>query len=303
MSKKLKIRGIKWIDGVDLDKAEVYKVLNKYDFHELDIDACLEENQTARIDVYEDYVFIILHFPRYNTNTKRYELNEFNIFLGRDVLITLRSFEVSRIDAIFQKYEKQDLEDNQNLKLTAGYILYEVIQAMLEKMFTVTYRIRTDIRGLESQVFDHATENLVKEIMIKKRNIVTLKHMFTPQTHVFTSMENSINTLYKGEMEVYFEDLEDKLGHIVNNIRVLEEYIESVEDAFKTIIDIKTNTTIKLLTIFSAFILPLTLITSFYGMNISLPYQSDSYLVYAMLTACMALMGLILIYFKKSGKL
>jgi magnesium transporter len=69
-------------------------------------------------------------------------------------------------------------------------------------------------------------------------------------------------------MEVYFEDLEDKLDQLLSDIEILDEYIDSVEDAFKTMIDIKTNFVIKVLTIFSAFMLPLTLITSFYGMNI-----------------------------------
>jgi magnesium transporter len=65
-------------------------------------------------------------------------------------------------------------------------------------------------------------------------------------------------------MEVYFEDLEDKLEQIVNEIAILQEYIESIEDAFKSMVDIKTNFVIKILTVFSAFMLPLTLITSFY---------------------------------------
>jgi magnesium transporter len=52
-----------------------------YNFHELDIEACLEENQRARIDYYDDYMFITLHFPKYNPRTQIYDLNEFDIFL------------------------------------------------------------------------------------------------------------------------------------------------------------------------------------------------------------------------------
>ncbi|MBT3729685.1 hypothetical protein HOF65_03230 [bacterium] len=65
-------------------------------------------------------------------------------------------------------------------------------------------------------------------------------------------------------MEEYFEDLEDKLEQIVNEINILQEYIDSIEDAFKSMVDIKTNFVIKMLTVFSAFMLPLTLVTSFY---------------------------------------
>lgn len=68
-------------------------------------------------------------------------------------------------------------------------------------------------------------------------------------------------------MENYFENLEDKLDKIFSEIQIIEENIESMEDTLKSIFDLDTNTTIKYLTIFSAFMLPLTLVTSFFGMN------------------------------------
>ena len=92
MKRELNIRGIKWIDGVNLERKELYSILKEYDFHELDLEAAMEENQRARIDTYDDYFFVILHFPKYNQKLKIYELNEFNIFVGKDFLITLRNF-------------------------------------------------------------------------------------------------------------------------------------------------------------------------------------------------------------------
>jgi magnesium transporter len=81
MLRQINIKDILWVDGVNVTKAELLSVVRHYDFHELDIEACLEENQRARIDYYDDYMFITLHFPKYNTRSQIYELNEFNIFL------------------------------------------------------------------------------------------------------------------------------------------------------------------------------------------------------------------------------
>ena len=92
-----------------------------------------------------------------------------------------------------------------------------------------------------------------------------------------------MNKLFDWKIEEYFEDLEDKLSQIVNEINILDEYIISIEDAFTTIINIKTNSVIKILTLFSAFLFPMTLITSFYGMNIELPFQNNSNFVFAMI--------------------
>lgn len=303
MIRELNVRWVKWIDWVDLDKASIYNCVKNFDFHELDLEACMEENQTARIDVYEDYLFLILHFPKYNLTTRSYELNEFNIFIWKDFLITFRNFPWIHIDRIFDRYSKLDIDEDFDLKVSSWFILYEIIQAMLEKMFKATYNVKKDIRLIEKKVFDHASSILVKEIMEKKRNIIVLRNMFTPQIQVFKNIELQINDFFKSTMEVYFEDLEDKLSHIINNIKLLDEHISSLEDAFKTIIDIRTNSIIKILTIFSAFILPLTLVTSFYWMNITLPHQNNSDFVYFLIILSVLIMWVIFLYFRKNWKL
>lgn len=67
---------------------------------------------------------------------------------------------------------------------------------MLEKMFNVIKNIKLDIRQLETKVFERGNTSLVKDIMIKKRNIVVLKHMFKPQVVVLKQLENAINEMY-----------------------------------------------------------------------------------------------------------
>jgi len=281
MLRQLRIKGITWIDAVNLPAREVEEVLESFDFHELDIEACLEPNQRARIDSYDSYMFVTLHFPKYNANKKLYELNEFHIFLGKNFLITIRDFPGKHIDDIYEKYEKKGDDDEYDIDVSSGLILYELIQEMLEKMFRVTLNVKRDVSALEKQVFEKMTAPLVRNILVKKRNIIVLKHMFQPQMSVLIGLENHMKKLFNDEIEAYFEDLEDKLQKIITDIAILEEQVESVEDAFKSMIDIQTNSIIKFLTIFSAFMLPLTLITSFYGMNLTLPFQDTPYIAYA----------------------
>ncbi|MCP4522974.1 MAG: magnesium transporter CorA family protein [Candidatus Gracilibacteria bacterium] len=303
MLQKQKIDEIKWVDGVGLSDRDIVKHLEKYKIHELDLEACLEGNQRTRVDKYEDYTFLVYHFPKYNRKTKVYELNEFNIFFNKDFLITFRQFPFSKINHIFENYGQKKVEgEEKQIKISSGYIIYEITQAMLEKMFNVIKNIKLDIRELETKVFATGDTSLVKDIMIKKRNIVVLKHMFKPQVAVLKQLESTVNDMYSGEMEVYFEDLEDKLDQIVSEIEILSEYIESVEDAFKTMIDIKTNFVIKVLTIFSAFMLPLTLITSFYGMNISELPGSEKGGVYLIMALSGAIMLFIYVFLRKKGK-
>ena len=194
-------------------------------------------------------------------------------------------------------------EDDDEIKITTGYILYEIIQYMLEKMFRVTRLNTKDMRILEQNVFESDDYGLVREIMMKKRNIILIKNMFKPQVMMFKQLEYVINKMYEWEMEVYFEDLEDKLDQILTEINILQEYIDSIEDTFKTMLDIKTNSIIKFLTLFSAFMLPLTLITSFYWMNVdNLPFVHDKIAVYWILIISIVFMVVWYIYLKKKGR-
>ncbi len=308
MLREVDIKWIKWIDAVWLRSDKIKQIAEKYDFHELDIEACLEENQRARVDVYENYLFILLNFPKYNTTKKIYEQNEFNIFLWKDFIITFRDYSNTHINTIFDKYSnvkelEKEIDDDEEHKLSSAFVLYEILQSMLEKLFKVRVNISKDLKILENNVFEWTDTRLVKDIMIKKRNIVVLKHMLKPQIPVLKLIEFQVNKIFDSEIEVYFEDLEDKLEYVVNEIEMHEEHIDSIEDAFKSLTDIKMNSVMTILTIFSAFLLPLTLITSFYWMNVKLPFQNREDVVYEMLIFSVIIMIFLYIYFKKKDKI
>lgn len=296
--KKLKIGNVTWIDAIDIDNNKKLEIVKPYNFHELDVEAILEENQFPRVNRWDDYIFVILHFPKYIKNTQNYVINEFNIFVWKDFIITFRDRRSSHIDRIFHAYENREIKEDE--KINPGYILYEIIQAMLEKMFKVIHNLTKDLRELEKDIFDAPSMDQAKTILIKKRNIVFLKNIFQPQVVLLRQLEHEMNEFFKWEYELYFEDLEDKIDFIINQLLILNERIDTIEDAFKNIIDLRLNKLMAILTIFSAFMLPLTLITSFYGMNlVTLPYAHKPWIVYSMLIGCTIFMLLWIWYLKK----
>ena len=296
--RKLKIGNVTWIDAVDIDNDKKLEIVKPYNFHELDVEAILEENQFPRVNRWDDYIFVILHFPKYIKNTQNYVINEFNIFVWKNFILTFRDRRSSHIDRIFQAYANREIKDDE--KINPGYILYEIIQAMLEKMFKVIHNLTKDLRELEKDIFDAPSMDQAKTILIKKRNIVFLKNIFQPQVVLLRQLEHEMNEFFKWEYELYFEDLEDKIDFIINQLLILNERIDTIEDAFKNIIDLRLNKLMAILTIFSAFMLPLTLITSFYGMNlVTLPYAHKPWIVYSMLIGCTIFMLLWIWYLKK----
>ena len=254
-----------WKDLVNPSLDEVNAVIERFGFHELDREAILEENQYARIDTYDDYLFLVLHFPKYEPMTERYIHNEFNIFISKTYLLSFRYYNNSNVRDLRTEYEKKVWEDTNT---STGFLLYELLESMLDKVMRMLEQFGKDLRSLEHTLFTGEGSRVIQSIMVKKRNIITLKHMMKPQIAVLKMLETRMNTLFDGEIELYFENLEDKLDKIFSEIELLQENIDSMEDTLKSLFEFKTNTTMKYFTLFSAIMLPLTVVTGFFGMNI-----------------------------------
>jgi magnesium transporter len=165
---------------------------------------------------------------------------------------------------IYERYEKRIKEKED---MSAAFLLYEIIEGYLDKTMRMLERFSRDLKALERELFNARGTDTIRSLMIRKRNIITLKHMMKPQIAVLRMMEIRMKERFSDEVEFYFENLEDKIDKIFSEIQLLQENIDSMEDALKSIFELETNTTIKYLTVFSAFMLPLTLVTSFFGMN------------------------------------
>jgi magnesium transporter len=254
-----------WLDRVNPPLDEIDAVMNKYEFHELDRDAILESNQYARLDAYSDYIFLVLHFPKYDSNTERYIQNELNIFVSRNYLISFRYYQSTTMKRVYESYER-DLKVWK--KDSPAFLLYAIIEAYLDKTMKMLERFAKDLKTLERELFSARGTDTIRNIMTKKRNIITLKHMMKPQVLVLRMIESQMKNRFSDEVELYFENLEDKMNKIFSEIELLQENIDSMEDTLKSIFELESNTTIKYLTTFSAFMLPLTLLTGVFGMNI-----------------------------------
>lgn len=254
-----------WQDFVNPPLETVDLIVQEHQFHALDRAAILEENQYARLDVYDDYMFLVLHFPKWESAAERYIPNELNIFVSRDSLITFRYYESSTIERVKEKYSERVASGH---TITSEWILYSIIDAFLDTTMEALDRLHEDVKKNEQDLFINRSSHTIYGIMTKKRNIITLKHMMQTQLPVIRMIRTHIGERFSKKMDLYFARLEDKIDKIYSEALILQENIESNEDTLKSVFELETNTTIHRLTVFSALLIPITLVTSFFGMNI-----------------------------------
>lgn len=215
--------------------------------------------------------------------------------------MTFRYYPSATMRRVFAEYEnRQGTEDED--KNDPAFVLYDIIEAYLTKTMRMVERFSKDLKLLEKELFSSRTHETIRALMVKKRNIITLKHMMKPQISVLRQTENIMKGRFSEEVEYYFENLEDKLDKIFSEIQIIEENVESMEDTMKSIFDLDTNVTIKYLTIFSAFMLPLTLVTSFFGMNVESGHFDNWIIAGTIIVTTIFFTILMYFFFFKKGK-
>ncbi|MDR0369962.1 MAG: hypothetical protein LBH96_05715 [Candidatus Peribacteria bacterium] len=298
----LKIGDMNWIHLVDPSHKDVEPLVEKYNLHEIIEQDFLDITTHDKIDVYDDCIFLVMRFPKYNPKTKKHFANHLHAILGKHFILTVTSYVTNNIQKIQDTYRTELLEDDaEEFKLSPYYILYKIIDAMYDKVLTGLAKFSQDLVKIEDYALDLNTldEDLLSELLVKKRNAVLMKHLIAPHTEILRELQVATLNFYEGDLDVYFEDLQYKTDKIISYISIVKENTESLFDVSDTLTTMKTNRVISILTIFTVVLGILTWLSGMYGMNVDLPFD-DSPWAFTLLTVFMIGVAILtMLFFRK----
>lgn len=265
----------KWFNIIHPKEDDILELKKKFRFHNLDLEDCLSETQRPKIDEYEKYLFIVLQFPYYNRRTRHISAEQVNIFIGENYLITLHDGHLDELNKIFEKCKKSAKSRQLFFGESTGYLLYSIINSLFTASFVITDKIQVSLKNIEKEIFEtaHVRDQLF-DIMITKKNIITLRKTLTPQRTVIAALEHKQKRFLPEDLEIYFDDVVDQIEKLWNILETQKEVIESLEDTNESLLSHKINNTMRTLTVFSAIMLPLTFLTGLFGMNVKLPFTT-----------------------------
>jgi len=302
MMDKIVENGLTWINIIDPVQKDLDYLSKNYNFHLLDLEDCLSKVQRPKFEDYDDYKFLVLHFPSMQVKGYRVEIAEADIFLGEDYIITLHSKRLSKLRDIFDSLGK----DSKNLKkfFSKGpdYLLYNILHEIYLKVFELMNRINLEIDFLDTSFDKIKPVKIIERISVMRRNIIFLQTSLKPQKSIFTLFENQLLDSEEMDMDIYWGDIGDYISKLLDMAEDYQELIDGVYSSIDTLLTYRVNNNMKTLTLFSVIMMPLTFITGFYGMNIRLPFQnmsSNSLLATGIVSGIMlSITVFMLIYFK-----
>jgi len=272
---RIEAHGLTWLNIESPTEIETAWLAEHYEFHPLDLEDVLSRRrQRAKIDEYNDYLFIVLHVPRFDKRTGRLQAAELNMFVAEDLVITLPNEPLKPLSALWSRCERNETSREQHMSKGSGYLIYEIVDTMYDYCFPILDKIGFKLDSIEDALFEGESDDLVRDISNIKQEIINYRKIVKPQRPTLRLLERSNQRYAPQDLEIYFDDIVDKSERIWDLLENYKEVAEALEATNESVITHKLNDIIRVLTVLSTILLPLTLIASIYGMNVDvLPYN------------------------------
>jgi magnesium transporter len=270
---ELTAAGLTWIhlDGPSLDAAQ--ELADRFRWHPLDVEDVMSKRQRPKVDDYADegYLFGVLHFPVYDRSIQRLNAGELDIFVGPDYLVTLPAVELLPVTRLFERCRDDEQFRDDLFSKGSGRLLYEVLDDLFDYCFPILDKIGHKLDSLEDDVFEGRSEEVVRDISNVKQEIISYRKIIKPERSTLRLLERHVERFLPEELELYFDDVVDAAERIWDILDNYKEVVEALEDTNESVIGHRQNDVLRILTVFSVVLLPLTLITGFFGMNVHFP--------------------------------
>ncbi|MDP3974125.1 MAG: magnesium transporter CorA family protein [Candidatus Daviesbacteria bacterium] len=322
----------------DLKELEIKELEKNYQVSQIHIDDYIQGQQVPKIEVSKNYTLIVLDFPYLDTSSeeegenlgrsevgvretikkvittpvtfpklfftqaekKRIKTGHVNFFVGSDFLIVLHSIRTPQIDEIYEQCHRTLRHREEMMSSGPSYLLYRIVDVLIDSTFNIMSAITTMIDEIDINLLkEHPPVSIVEDIASTRRNIVFFKSMIEPALNIFSELSEGEQIQMGTTNGVYWKSLLGHLQKIRYRLQGSYELIEGISRSHESLLTVRTNEIVKVLTMFTAVLLPLTLLASAYGMNIvGLPHAEDPNILTKLSLIMGATAGMMILLFR-----
>ncbi|MBI5372822.1 MAG: magnesium/cobalt transporter CorA [Sphingobacteriales bacterium] len=291
---------ISWINIDGIRKSDVEAICNKYSIHPLIIEDILSVDQRPKMDEVEGVLSCLLNMLYFNEEKKTVETEQISIVLGSNFVI---SFQEDPARDVFDPIRHRlKMPKSQLRQRTADYLLYGMIDLVVDSYFLVMERLGDQIEALEEEVVRKSNKRSLARINQLRKELIVLKRNIAPVRDLVAGIIRSENELLEDRTTKYFKDVYD---HIIQAYDLSENYRDvmmSVQDLYISNVNLKLNEVMKVMTIVTCLLAPATVIGGVFGMNFDvIPYAHHN-LGFYFAVSLMFFIPLVMLYiFKRRG--
>ncbi|HKS41958.1 MAG TPA: magnesium/cobalt transporter CorA [Blastocatellia bacterium] len=286
--------GMLWLDLDDPMSTALDELAERYGWHELAVEDCRHATQLAKADYYEGYTFIIINSTHYTELPCELRVREIDVFLGPDYIVTVHYNESLSIKQI-----ERWLTTNVVHLERPDQALHSIIDIVVDRYLPTLESIGDTIDKVQDDLLISPEAHLLQTIFELKRGMLQFRRAVSSQRELLNILIRDDTQMISKDMRIYFRDVYD---HAVRAMDLLETYRDLLTgglDIYLTQMANRTNDIVKGLTILATIMLPLTLLTGYFGMNFEyIPLLKDPNGIWYTTAALIVISVSMLVYFK-----
>jgi len=294
--------GLRWINIERPRPVDQAWLEERFEFHPLDYEDIFSRNQRPKLDEYDDYLFIVLHFPRYDKKVARLNAAELDLFVGPDYLITIQNEPLQAVEYLFERCRSNEELRDSLFSKGPGYLLYKIVDDCVDASFPMLRKMGNKLERIEEEIFEgEQSAEVVRDISNVKQEIINFRKIVRPQRSAFRDLERTKARYIAEDLDIYFDDINDASERVWDMLENYKEVVEGLDATNESAIAHRTNETFRVLTAISVIVLPLTLVASIWGMNVGVPGENTVAAFWAILGFMLALLVGMVLYFRRRG--
>lgn len=293
-----------WVDinaetSEQIEAAE--RVLSEiFKFHYLTVEDCRETRNQPKVEAYKNYLYFIVHGVKTETNSTNFVTKELDGYLGRNFVVTYHHENFRSIEKVKQLIRSSSYSCQRG----AAYLLHQILDQLVDLYMPVIDDFDNTINALEERVFLMQKSNnvVLEEIMDLRRAVARLRRISTRQLDVLYRISHGEFHQIPENILPFYRDVHDHLQRISDLSENYRDLISGLFDIHFSVIANKTNDVMKVMTLISTIMLPLSLIAGIYGMNFENMPETKSVYGYFVTLGFMAIVAsLLILYFWRKG--
>ena len=288
-----------WLDLISPSADDVDGLRQRYPYiHPLNLEDIRSPIERPKLDQDDDYIFVVLHFPLWDSRHDISRASEVDFIVGRDYVVTVHNGTLKPLVQLYDRCQSADHDRESLLGRGANHLFHALVDQLVDYVFPMLRKVDARVHAIEDKLFESNAKRVIQEIALLRRDIISLRRIIRQQIPIVQQLESVEHPILHEHMEEYFGDIVDHLFKLRDIVDENYEIINSFAESADTLASYRINEVMRILTVISVIMLPLTLISSIYGMNIELPFADDPHAFMITAGVMLLIVILMLAYFR-----
>ncbi len=289
---------ITWINIDGVHNTDIIENIGEYfGLHPLVMEDIGNTTQRPKVEDFDDYMFVVIKMLYYDNSVEKIEVEQVSLILGKNFVISFQEREGDVFDSVRERIEKGK---GRIRKMGSDYLLYSLIDAVVDNYFSVLERMGDKIEDLEEDIVEQTAPESLHNIHKSKKDMILLRRSVWPLREVINSLVRDKTALISENVIIYFRDVYDHTIQVIDTVETFRDMLSGLHDTYLSSISNKMNEIMKVLTMFASIFIPLTFIAGVYGMNFTFMPELDWRWGYFSVWGIIVIVGVsMLFYFKR----